>query len=385
MLRCSRWLGVGLMTLLMLAVVSVIASSRATAAKSKPRLVNYTMTLLPLRSDGWSFWPGRMNNAGDVIGNTNLYVAETGTLYELNVLLAGQVPNGGTIVNAGSINEPLLGTRQIAGYFGWEVTPGALDWVFHAFRASVTVAADGSVTGSAFTQLPEPTGFTQSNDTAVVINNWGDVVGQVNNGGGTASRAIIWYATGGALLFGPPNAYPRGINDAGQVAGTMSVNGESHAFRFDPATGIHDLGGLPRRPASTGYGINSIGQVTGCAWGSQVNYSNEAFSTNGTKMVDLGALYSGRGAWSWGVAINSSGQVVGYTSNSSTASAGFLYVPGSGMVDLSTLITNPPAGLDPRTIQPGGINDYGGHNFGQVAGVATVNGVRRAFVLTPDR
>jgi probable HAF family extracellular repeat protein len=92
---------------------------------------------------------------------------------------------------------------------------------------------------------------------------------------------------------------------------------------------------------------------------------------------------------SWGTAINSSGHVVGWAGkykgqaggNHTWEYQGFLYTDSLGLVDLSTLISNPPPGLDRQSIRPVSINDYPSHVYGQIL----INSNVGAFVLTPDR
>jgi uncharacterized membrane protein len=61
-------------------------------------------------------------------------------------------------------------------------------------------------------------------------------------------------------------------------------------------------------------------------------------------MVSLGTIGGGY-SQSCAQSVNDPGQVVGGWSNSSTASGPMLYIPGTGMLDLWKLISNPPTGI----------------------------------------
>ena len=91
-------------------------------------------------------------------------------------------------------------------------------------------------------------------------------------------------------------------------------------------------------------------------------------------MTDLGTL---GGSYSQGFGINDSGQVTGYsltTGNSDVRP--FLYTPGTGMVDLNTLL---PSGSGWTLVFANGINDAG-----QITGVGTnPNSETHAFLLSP--
>ena len=158
--------------------------------------------------------------------------------------------------------------------------------------------------------------------------------------------------------------------------GKWLVGGNRHAFRFTPDSGIKDLGVLPRNTKSYAYSINSSGQVAGDSDGGKGG--THAFRyTDGVGMKDLGALSN---SWSIAKAIDDSGHVAGLS-----ADRAFLYTDTTGMIDLLTVVVNAPAGLDAYSVRPTRMNRYFDHSFGEICGGLTVNGVGKAFVMTPDR
>ena len=91
-------------------------------------------------------------------------------------------------------------------------------------------------------------------------------------------------------------------------------------------------------------------------------------------MSDLGTL---GGSYSAGNAINTSGQVTGFSlTTGNTALHAFLYTAANGMVDLNTLL---PSGSGWTLISAFAINDAG-----QITGSGTnPSGFSHAFLLTP--
>jgi probable HAF family extracellular repeat protein len=98
----------------------------------------------------------------------------------------------------------------------------------------------------------------------------------------------------------------------------------------DPTYTITDLGTLGGS-ASSAAAVNDAGQVVGDAFINN-NLAAHAFMYNGSSMQDLGTL-SGD---SHGLAVNSLGQAVGYSTNSSGNDHATLYV-GGAVQDLGTL------------------------------------------------
>lgn len=159
------------------------------------------------------------------------------------------------------------------------------------------------------------------------------------------------------------------INDAGQLTGQSSINGDTggYAFRYDGAQGsggvIYDLGTLGGS-TSVGRSINDAGQVVGDSW-TTGDIGQHAFRYIGTPgsggmMVDLGTL---GGTSSHAFDINDAGFVVGAADRAGVGSSATLWQnDGSNTaVDLDAWLdaTNPTLGAYWTLIEARGINNNG--------------------------
>ena len=228
------------------------------------------------------------------------------------------------------------------------------------------------------------------------INDSGQVVGQYDTGtydiNGLYEFHAFLYTPGigmqdlGNLLGDNKSSSANGINGSGQVVGGYYIgtydpteNLIVHAYRYGARTGMKDLGTLiGGSENSVGVCINDFGQFTGDADTGTYDPTGmpmaHAFLNSArTGVKDLGTL---GGLWSYGLGINNSGQVVGYSSIAPVSGSfhAFLYSNGN-MIDLNTLI-DPSSGW---TLQSGqGIND-----LGQITGYGVINGQTHAFLMTP--
>jgi probable HAF family extracellular repeat protein len=139
------------------------------------------------------------------------------------------------------------------------------------------------------------------------INNWGVIVGELNN-----QHAFIFDQKTmidlGTLDGGQKSAsYATAINDSGKVVGYSTSNdgGSTHAFLYENGV-MHDLGTL-HGGYSVAMGINNLGAIVGHSDGAAFIYENG-------HMKDLNDLMMPTGSFAYlSVAqdINDAGQVVG--------------------------------------------------------------------------
>lgn len=198
--------------------------------------------------------------------------------------------------------------------------------------------------------------------------------------------------------FGGSSSVAYAINKTGSVAGWSknSLN-DDHAFSGAPGDSLNDLN-LPSALCSYAYGINGSGQVVGTSYiggqahgtvwtgsgsidlgagtyGLAINSSGEVAGGNGHAFVfasgtfqDLGTL--GGGNWSSAYGVNDAGVVTGYGMVSDGTFRAFTWTLASGITVLGTL---------------GGNNSYAMaiNNQGQIAGHSTAaDGYEHAFIST---
>ena len=165
------------------------------------------------------------------------------------------------------------------------------------------------------------------------INASGEVVGWTDTNADTGQEAAVWNGQKWTPLGLPQGSVATGINDSGQVVGSVSnVTTGSQPFLDSNGT-ITDLP-EPGFVATSNLGcqadaINNNAQIAGTCWGYNRKlsslYADLVLWQNGT-VTDLGTL---GGVRSTAAAINDNGQIVGSADTSSGAIDGFLYRPST--------------------------------------------------------
>jgi probable HAF family extracellular repeat protein len=169
------------------------------------------------------------------------------------------------------------------------------------------------------------------------INNLGQVVGWsfTNGGGGLTGVHGFLYSAGAGLVDITPDSdtgYARDINDAGQVTGyKTAIGGVYHAFRWQRGSFL-DLGVLAGLAYSFGEAINASGQVAGNSTSGSGNSERLFRFTDGVGMENLGG--TGEHNTAWGV--NAWGDVVGTRGQSGARAV--LYTDEGGLQELNSLI-----------------------------------------------
>ena len=187
-----------------------------------------------------------------------------------------------------------------------------------------------------------------SDSAALAVNARGQVVGYSSmTRYGAETRAFSWTQAGGMIdlgTLGGMNSLAEAVNDRGQVVGWSDTPADtgvgvaccsvSRAFSWTQAGGMLDLGTLGGS-SSTALAVNASGQVVGYA-DAVGNAASHAFSWTLTGgMIDLSPNpHDGR--FSAALAVNTNGQAVGYTYAAGDGSDyAFSWTPTGGMTSLS--------------------------------------------------
>ena len=189
-------------------------------------------------------------------------------------------------------------------------------------RYQITVGAS-KTTGDARTRAFQYVGGTMSavalspdlagDSVAKGVNNSGDIVGYACTAANASCRPFL-FSSGVTTMLGPTNrtGVANSINDQLEIAGSLTVAGSTalHAFFYGNASMI-DLGTLPGDASSEGLAISEGGEVVGTSRAS--SGQQRAFLWRNGVMTDLNTLLPAASGWLLQVAtsISDGGQIVG--------------------------------------------------------------------------
>ena len=204
------------------------------------------------------------------------------------------------------------------------------------------------------------TGGPAGEGLGVGINNAGQVVGTLSN------RAAFWpSASGNATAVAPEPSDAHAVNDAGVVVGILRSSTEpTQAFRR-LADGTLQYVSDPGLTDPTAGPINASGYVTG-----QSREGPFLWAPDGS-ITPLPGLVEGT-SFGGAYGMNDQNWVVGTQHATSEESVALLWLPGEGPIDLGGL--------------PGETSSFaeGINNDGVAAGTSIVGGLPRAFVWTQE-
>ena len=189
--------------------------------------------------------------------------------------------------------------------------------------------------------------------------------------------AFVWSQETGmtALTFpqGVGQSYASGINDLGQVIGSVIIDNRSHAFVWTREGGMVDIGGLAGSLSNSATAINNAGQVVGNSLDTSGRL--QAFRWSPTQGMSALAMPAGTVS-SYSSGINARGDVIGERRGSAGQSFPFRWSQEKGTEDLT------PVGSDSYAAAVA-IADNG-DVVGYSGGADTFNDVTRAVLWSSD-
>ena len=291
-----------------------------------------------------------INNQGEVVGywsatnGAHAFLYQSGAVTDLGLLGAGGVNNYAlSINNAG----------QVVGFS--ETTNGASAFLFQ----SGTVTTLGRLGGTS--------------SYALGINGRGQIVGYLDTQKGGRAFLLDESELIDLGTLGGTNSFAFGVNDSLQVAGASlkADNLTLHAFLWQNGviSDLNDLVALDEHWVLTdAHGINDLGNIAG--WCVLDGQEHAFLYYNGQRVTDLGILAGGTNSYALG--LNNSNQVVGASSMAGGTHA-VMWENGVAS-DLNDQVG--AAGWELK--EANGINDRG-----EIVGWGMLNGLTRAFLLSP--
>jgi probable HAF family extracellular repeat protein len=333
---------------LLLSAAALFAAS--TSVRAAPL---YKFTDLGTLGGTYSY-ASAINDTGQVVGYSHTIgnAAYYATLWDVGATASnlGTLP-GGAYSSASALND----AGDVAGY------SYTASGTHHATVWSGTSATDLGTLGG-------------THSYATAINTSGQLAGYSNPTGSYSFHATLWSGTTATDLgtLGGASSFARSINTSGHVVGYADITGNAHQHAtLWNGTSVTDLGTMGGTD-SLAIAINDTDQVVGISYIAAVQH---ATLWDGIASIDLGGPDTGA------LAINSAGQVVGWTRTAGTAVVRATLWNGTSATDLNSF-------LDTSTVSAGWVlnSATGINNDGWIVGDASnvLLGIsNHAFLLAP--
>jgi probable HAF family extracellular repeat protein len=265
---------------------------------------DFTVTVLEKLPGSASAQASGINNAGQVVGTAS-------TPHSPTIRSWAVIWNGSTPTALGTVPNP-PGTTGFTGSTG-----AAINEAGQVVGESVTQNASVITAAVWNGKTPTVLAFTGGPNEAapcngIAINNSGQVAGScVTYSEG--AQATLWNGTTPTILDDNEivDAVAFGINDAGQITGSIAVEGSSQnvavVWNGTTQTLLKSLGG----PQSGATAINAAGRIVG--WADTTSGDSHAVLWRGSEVTDLGTLGGTYGINSQALALNAAGDIVGWS------------------------------------------------------------------------
>jgi probable HAF family extracellular repeat protein len=306
-----------------------------------------TLTDLGALPGGYNSFSQAINARGTVVGSAEngvtdpvLGIAE----FEAVLWRNGEITNLGTLGGNESLAFDINDRGRIVG-FSANAVPDPVSMFGFATETRPFVREHGVMRDL------DTLGGTDG--VAFLTNERGQIMGQFYVQGTTTIDSIFWDEDGVATDIGTlggtnsncSSCGPWGMNNRGQVVGNSTLAGDAahHGFLWDRGT-LTDLGTLGGNQSIANW-ISDSGVITGNGDvpGSQTHHGTRWMWKHGVmKVTDLGVINND--PCSTGYAVNSSGQIVGDAGACGIGGDAWLWENGGPMVDLNTLAV-PGSGL----------------------------------------
>jgi probable HAF family extracellular repeat protein len=288
------------------------------ASAAVPALPSYVSTLIPVPANAASLVPTAINNQGQVTGSilfanqpTHAFLYSQGTVSDLGTLnYPGTTTQGaasGSAINnegdvVGTYTDPIsqswsygfayqngqVTTLAAASGFTNCTATGINDMELIVGGCSTLDGAFAAVYANGVPQSVGPTGGSAS-----AVNYYGQVAAYGTASGFVYENGVVTTIPALATVAAPaPPATPTAINNAGQVVGWESDNGNFAAFFYSNSSGTTQaLSGVPESTVQPSIGINNAGQIVGSATPVNSGIALPYLVANGT-MTNINALIS---------------------------------------------------------------------------------------------